>query len=114
MGSRLWRPLLEGELAIQASEAVTAIAQALEAWSPGREPVDGEVDRDVFVVRGAAGQALFHGYLFKAAGVERHAARAEQLLDQALGALATTPMHPALYSGFTGIAWTVEHLGRVF
>ena len=60
-----------------------------------------------------AGQALFHGYLFKATGAERHAARAQQLLDEAIEAVAMAPMRPALYSGFTGVAWAAEHLGRL-
>jgi lantibiotic biosynthesis protein len=103
MGSRFWRPLLEGDLANQAWEAVGAIAQALEVRS----------SPEFFVGGGAAGVALFHGYLAKAMGqeAEHHAARAEQLLEEAVEALATTPMRAALYSGFTGIAWAAEHLG---
>ncbi len=108
MGSRLWRPLLEGDLADQAWEAVNAIAQALEAWSPGGDP-------GASIGGGTAGVALFHGYLAKAMDVEaeHHAERAEQLLEEAIEALATTPLRPSLYSGFTGIAWTVEHLSRL-
>jgi hypothetical protein len=118
MDSRLWRPLLEGELADQAWEAVTAIAQALETWSPEGEPADGGLDRGGSI-GGTAGVALFHGYLAKAlakamdAEAEHHGARTEQLLDEAVEALATTPMRAALYSGFTGVAWAAEHLGRL-
>ena len=104
MGSSLWRPLLEGEQAAQAREVVNAIAQALESW-----PADGPN-----IGGGAAGQALFHGYLAKALGDERHAERADQLLDEAIESVASTPMRPALYAGFTGIAWAAEHLGRLF
>jgi len=114
--SRLWRPLLEGDLAVQAWAVVNAIAQALEAWSPGHPDEDQAevwVDRVVSLGGGMAGQALFYGYLFKAAGAERHAARAQQLLDEAIEALARAPMRPALYSGFTGVAWAAEHLGRL-
>ncbi|HEX5718358.1 MAG TPA: lanthionine synthetase C family protein [Thermoanaerobaculia bacterium] len=112
----LWRPLLEGDLAVQAWEAVNAVAQALAAWSPadpGEDRTEIWLDRVVSLGGGMAGQALFHGYLFKAAGAERHAARAQQLLDEASEALAMTPMRPALYSGFTGIAWAAEHLGSL-
>lgn len=108
--------MLEGDLALQAWEAVKAICQALEAWSPGEpgeDQVDRWVERSVSLSGGMAGQALFHGYLFKAAGGERHAERAEQLLDEAIEALARNPMRPALYTGFTGIAWAAEHLGRL-
>ena len=110
----LWRPLLEGDLAVQAWEAVNAVAQALAAWSPadpGEASAEHWLDRVVSLGGGMAGQALFHGYLFKAAGTERHAARAQQLLDDAIEALIRTPMHPGLYSGFTGVAWAAEHLG---
>jgi hypothetical protein len=115
MGSKHWRPLLEGDFAARAWEAVSAIAEALEAWSPGGEPADGKSAPGFFVGGGTAGQALFHGYLAKAMGAEaeRHAARAEQLLDDAAEALATIPMSAALYSGFTGVAWAAEHLGRL-
>jgi lantibiotic biosynthesis protein len=111
MGSRLWRPLLEGDLADQAWEAVNAIAQALEGWSPGGE----QLSADFFVGGGAAGVALFHGYFAKGvdAEAERHAERMEQLLEEAVEALATTPMRPTLYAGFTGIAWTMEHISRL-
>ncbi|HEX5718359.1 MAG TPA: lanthionine synthetase LanC family protein, partial [Thermoanaerobaculia bacterium] len=112
MGSRHWRPLLEGDLAARAWETVGAIAQALESWAPGDEPAD-ELDRSVSIGGGTAGQAIFHGYCFKALGAERHAARTEQLLDEAIDALATSPMGATLYAGFTGVAWTVEHLGRL-
>jgi hypothetical protein len=112
MGSRHWRPLLEGDLEARAWEAVSAIDQALEAWSPEDEPADGRLDRE-FSLGGRLGQTIFQGYLFKATGAERHAARAEQLLDDAIESLATVPMRPALYSGFTGVAWAAEHLGRL-
>jgi hypothetical protein len=111
MESRPWRPLLDGDLAAQAREAVDAIAQALEAWTPEDEPAAGWLD--LSMAGGAAGQALFYGYLCKATGDDRNAARVEQLLGEAIGALATTPMRPSLYSGFTGVAWAEEHLGRL-
>ncbi len=115
MDSRLWRPLLEGELANQAWETVGAVAQALEAWSPDGDPADERLDRGASIGGGTTGVALFHGYLAKAMGqeAEHHAARAEQLLDESVEALAVTPMRAALYSGFTGVAWAAEHLGRL-
>lgn len=99
----MWRPLLEGDLADQAWDAVNAIAQAL----------DGQPPSDFSVGGGAAGVALFHGYLAKAQGDEQQAERTDELLDGAVEALVTTPTGPALYSGFTGVAWTAEHLGRL-
>lgn len=116
MKPRLWRPLLDGNLAIQAWEAVNAVSQALEIWSPGdprQYHPQGWLDRVVSLGGGAAGQALFYGYLFQSEGAERHAAQARQLLNQAVESLAMVPTHPALYSGFTGVAWAAEHLGRL-
>lgn len=114
MESRHWRPLLEGDLAAQSWEAVRAIAQALESWSPDGEPAEGQRDR-ASIGGGAAGRALFHGYLAQAGGpgAEHHSEQAEQLLDEAVEILATTPMPAGLYSGFSGVAWTAEHLGRL-
>lgn len=111
-----WRPLLDGDLAARAWEEVNAVSQALEAWSSGdprEQHPDGWLDRVVSLGGGTAGQALFYGYLFRAAGAERHAGRARQRLNQAAEALAMAPTHPALYSGFTGVAWAAEHLGRL-
>jgi lantibiotic biosynthesis protein len=114
MASRLWRPLLEGDLATQAWESVGAIADALKSWSPV-EWLAAERQRNhgVTIGGGTAGRALFYGYLSKATGDESHAAWAEQLVNEAIDDLAKTPMRPALYSGFTGVAWAAEHLGRL-
>ena len=115
MGSKHWRPLLEGDLADRARETVNDIAEALVAWSPGEAPGRRQSDPGFAIGGGMAGQALFHGYLAEAGvpDAERHAERADQLLDQAIESLATVPMRPALYAGFTGVAWAAEHLGRL-
>jgi len=86
-----WRPLLEGELASRAEEAVRAIREDLA------EPA-------YPFLEGKAGAALFHGYL-------GDAERADQLMEHAVDALEATPMPPGLYAGFTGIAWAAHHLG---
>lgn len=88
-----WRPLLEGDLATRAADAVHAIGEALV------EPVSASLG-------GKAGVALFYGYL-------GDAVRADELMEHAVDALATSPMPPSLYGGFTGIAWVAEHLSRV-
>jgi lantibiotic biosynthesis protein len=100
-----WRPLLEEELAARAEDAVRAIAEALSAPStPGLTP--GRI--------GHEGLALFYGYLsLTEAGAERHAQRADQLLEQAVANLANVPMRPALYGGFTGVAWVADHLATI-
>lgn len=88
-----WRPLLEGDLAAKAEDALRAICEELvEPSNPS--------------VSGKAGVALFHAYL-------GDAERADELMDRAVDALAMTPMRPSLHGGFTGIAWAAEHLNRV-
>lgn len=97
-----WRPLLEGDLAAKAEDAVHAIAEAL-------------AQRDDLPASVTAAQALFYGYLARTSDSDAglYAERADQLLERAFESVATTPMHPALYGGFTGVAWTAEHLSRV-
>jgi hypothetical protein len=100
-----WRPLLQGPLADQALRTVREIADALEAG--------GFAGRTAFqssLAGGQAGQALFYAYLALQSSDEPLADRAAALLDQAADELANTPMYPSLYSGFPGVAWTMEHL----
>jgi lantibiotic modifying enzyme len=97
-----WAPLLEGQLADQAREAITAIAASLRA-APAR--LEGGT-----LAGGHAGLALFYAYLARAelgADADRIA---EQYLDAAIEAVAAHQMSPALYGGFTGIAWSLAHL----
>jgi len=97
-----WRPLLEGDLAARAGDALRAISEELP--EPSYPSVGGKV-----------GVALFHGYLARTAHLptKRHAERADQLIDNAIDALARIPMRPGLYGGFTGVAWAAEHLSRL-
>jgi lantibiotic modifying enzyme len=109
----LWRPVLEGDLAERAWEAVRAIAGALEAAPTS---TDGwRAERGASLAGGKAGLALFHGYLSLAddSGAEAQAALSEERLGEAIEELAATPMSAGLYAGFTGIAWATEHLGRL-
>jgi hypothetical protein len=108
--SRSWHPLLEGSAAAQAEQALREIATSLtlpeHAFRTGRE---------ASVAGGVAGQALFYSYLHLHTSDPAAADRAVELLDRAAEELAGTPMPPSLYSGFPGIAWTMEHLrGRLF
>jgi len=99
-----WAPLVEGETAARALEAVEAIAHDLA----GTATVEGS---GLDLNQGRSGAALFLAYLQRARGDAAAGARAELLLDQAIAALAATPAPAAgLYNGFTGLAWVVEHL----
>ncbi len=102
-----WRPLLQGSLADQALRAVREIADALpSAAGPPAE------FRQASLAGGRAGEALFYGYLALHTGDESAANLAAERLDESVEALASTPMSPSLYSGFPGVAWTLEHLQR--
>jgi lantibiotic biosynthesis protein len=112
MTTGTWQPLLDGDLAARADDAVRAIADALAVQAPPDAP-DGEGPNLGFTVGGGtAGQALFYGYLAKCgdAALSRHAGQADQLLEHAVDALAAHPVGPALFGGFTGVAWIAEHL----
>src|SRR6185436_3047397 len=105
---------IEGDLAERAWEAIHAIARALaEAPADTNTSARWPAERGASLAGGQAGLALFHGYLSRAAGDEAQAELSEERLGEAIEALASTPMSAGLYSGFTGIAWAAEHLGRV-
>jgi hypothetical protein len=63
---------------------------------------------------GTAGGALFFAYLSRARLQEPGAAgdseSAATLLERATESLASVPLPPDLYGGFSGVAWTAEHL----
>jgi lantibiotic biosynthesis protein len=112
MAAADWRPLLDGDLAARAEDAVHAIAASLAAGIPAGEPWN------LSFCLGAGGTldlALFYGYLARSADTadSAHAERAGRFLDEALENLATIPSGPALYSGFTGAGWAVEHLSAL-
>lgn len=104
-----WRPLLENSEAERALQAARAIADAL----PSAEAPS--LLRHASIAGGLAGQALFYAYLSLVTDDEAAADRASGLLDQASEQLAETPLPATLYTGFPGVAWTLEHLqGRLF
>ncbi len=96
-----WSPLLTGDLAVRAEAALAAIAKALPAQFPTGD-----------LATGSAGAALFYSYLHESGrGGE---ARAHAHLGDAIASLGEGVQWPSFYSGFTGIAWAVEHLqGRL-
>src|SRR6266545_4658400 len=116
--SPTWRPLLDGTLADRALEAVLAIAEDIPsraAWVHPRVTGTYATTWSAGLASGAAGQALFYGYLALHTEEERWADLALELLDRAGEAVAASPMTESLYSGFPGIAWVGDHLrGRLF
>ncbi len=105
-----WQPLLTGEAAARAWQSIHEVAAALS-----QNPTAPASERAAGLAGGSAGIALFFAYLAAAVDDEAHADRALAYLDQAIEDLAQQPMSASLYSGFTGISWTAQHLsGRLF
>lgn len=110
---RDWQPLLSGPLASAAAAAVEAIAADLGALASLIRPFG--ADPAFSLAGGTAGSALFLAYLAEQAPGRGYGDRAMDLLEQAIGSVATRRVAPGLYDGFAGVAWTLEHLrGRTF
>lgn len=93
-----WQPLLDGEDAIRAREAIAAIAADLATRTIARPDLD----------EGYAGQALLAAYLARG-GDDAAAERAVDALELALAGL--DHVHgPWLLDGLSGVAWTAAHL----
>ncbi|MFY9822628.1 MAG: lanthionine synthetase C family protein [Thermoanaerobaculia bacterium] len=64
---------------------------------------------------GESGLALFFSYLDQARPGEGYDDLAMELLERSIQATAENPLMPSLYSGFSGVAWVLEHLaGRLY
>ncbi|MFP2927864.1 lanthionine synthetase C family protein [Pyxidicoccus sp. 3LG] len=98
-----WSPLLDGEEREAAVRVLARLAEELPRFRT-QGPLAPSLDR------GQTGVAVFFAYLARVWPESSHGTRAEALLDEATGALATEALFPHLYDGFTGIAWAVQHL----
>lgn len=98
-----WRPVWTGEEAERAWQVIAEIAAALEDLPP-------TVDRDPFLGGGTAGLALFFAYLAEATTEDHHADVAMSYVERMVDGMAASALGPGLYSGFSGPAWTLEHL----
>lgn len=118
--ARAWKPLLSGDLAANALEAVEAIATDLAATASLISPFG--PDPEFSLGRGTAGQALFLAYLDEAAPGRGYGDLSRDLLEQAVevaAALRPSPDQPLdpsqdrsqdFYTGRSGVVWTFEHL----
>jgi hypothetical protein len=102
-GRATWAPILDGALASRALDAVREIAAALRDGRPAGEHASA-------LAGGAAGLAVCYAYLGRAGVVDAATEVADELLDEAVDALAEISMSPSLYQGFTGVAWAHAHL----
>jgi lantibiotic modifying enzyme len=99
----VWEPLLEGARAHRAEAALQAVLKDLDAR-------EGLALEGGSLAGGAAGLAMLYAQLALVRPGEGWEARAHEALDQAIAFLGSSVMGPGLYSGFTGIAWTLDHL----
>jgi lantibiotic modifying enzyme len=97
-----WKPLLEGDLAARACDAIRAIAVDVEQAHP----------RGPTLSAGDAGLALFFAYQARSGGNagDQRADAGESCLERAMDTVAEVPLPVYLHGGFTGVAWAVEHL----
>ncbi len=112
-----WRPTAEGALAARShavlEELLSAFAEPRQAWAPDDAPPEVREAEEASLAAGYAGQALLHAYHARVEPGSGGAERAERCLGLARALVARTPMEAGLFSGFTGIAWTVQHAGAV-
>src|SRR5687768_9689565 len=94
MHSAHWQPLFSGRAAEPYEEVILAVVGALDAHE---------------VSAADWGRPLLHAYLAEARQSSAHRERADDLIDQAVDALATGRMRPSLYDGVAGTGWLVAH-----
>jgi lantibiotic biosynthesis protein len=101
---RPWKPILTGTELERARHILDQLAVTL---APARNDRRSDLDA-------SAGRALFFAYRVEAQHADEDARESRALvdrhLDQAIDALAANDAHPALWSGFVGVAWTAQHL----
>lgn len=92
-----WQPLVTGELARALRTSLDEILGALMAERFAAE--------DPFI-------ALLYAYADRAARSDEHGDRVRRRLEGATAALAEGVPSPALYDGFTGVAWLAAHIAK--
>ncbi|HSK81629.1 MAG TPA: lanthionine synthetase C family protein [Thermoanaerobaculia bacterium] len=116
-----WQPILTGDLAERAQQAIDEIAADLRriASDSSRSTATSWSRRGPSLAGGDAGLACFFAYLDparpEAQPGESFGDFALELLERAIEGTGAVQSPPSLYGGFSGVAWTLEHLrGRVF
>lgn len=98
----LWRPILEGEAAQTAWEAVDAISNALLDHA--------DQQNGAGPAGGSTGLALLFANLERLKPGQGYDSAAKRHIDRAVDQVGTSPMSPALFGGFTGVAWAMDLL----
>src|ERR1700709_839159 len=111
-----WTPILSPDVAESVLRGVEEIADALRATLDQPRPQEPTwLRRGPSLAGGDAGLACFFTYLDLIRPRQGYDHLAMQLLERAIDATGGMQSPPGLYSGFSGVAWTLEHLrGRLF
>ncbi len=111
-----WSPILPPEAADRALRVVEEIAADVrESAGEQAEGAPSWLRRGPSLAGGDAGEAYFFTYLDQARPGQGYDDLAMTLLERAIEATGSLQAPPGLYSGFSGVAWTLEHLrGRLF
>ena len=111
-----WSQILSPETAAHALRVVDEIAADLrKALSEPRPETTSWLRQGPSLAGGDAGQAFLFAYLAQARPDLGHDDTAMELLERATESTGRMQAPPGFYSGFSGVAWTLEHLrGRLF
>jgi lantibiotic modifying enzyme len=111
-----WSPILDPETADRALRVVEEIAADVgKTAQEQRLEAPSWLRRGPSLAGGDAGESYFLAYLDQVRPGQGYDDLAMALLERAIEATGTLQAPPGLYSGFSGVAWTLEHLrGRLF
>ncbi len=111
-----WSPILSPEAADRALRVVEEIA--VDVRRSAEEPQETAptwLRRGPSLAGGDAGEAYFFSYLDQVLPGQGYDDLAMTLLERSIESTGNLQAPPGLYSGFSGVAWTLEHLrGRLF
>jgi lantibiotic modifying enzyme len=112
----VWSPILAPDAAESALRAVDEIAADLRATVDPPQPEEPTWHRrGPSLAGGDAGLATFLTYLDRVRPGQGYDDLSMHLLERAIDGTGVMQAPPGLYSGFSGVAWTLEHLrGRLF
>lgn len=107
----MWQPLTDPEMGRRCWDVIEHIERCLQDRF-SQDASGTRRARDPTLAGGEAGIALFFAYLHAAHQGLNAAEHALEALDRSVEILARADPLPALYGGFCGIGWVVEHLTR--
>lgn len=112
-----WTPLLSEDdpqaqaIRVSLAEIYAELQSALEWHSNDKNPAPFQSKAQLG--EGAAGIAVYFAYMESAGLFPGARDFCSRYLNIAAEALSSQPMDPSLYSGFTGVAWAVQHVASV-